>query len=34
MVRTMNVLGMAECSLVSSLGYGNLTELYLEYILK
>jgi len=30
-VRIMNVLGMAECSPVSSLGYGNLTKLYLEY---
>jgi len=30
-VGIMKVLGMAECSPVSSLGYGNLTELHLEY---
>ena len=30
----MNVLRMAEYSPVSSLGYGNLTELYLEYVNK
>jgi len=31
-VRIMNVLRMAECCLVHSLGYGNQTELYLGYV--